>query len=312
MSRSLSLPFSSLSPVDALRAQEALWPLLRQQARLYAPESTSLPEETAAALAESILLTLGADGRPALLLSSDLPERFRQGQRRLAQKTALSRRLWLTAWDTRPEVENRSLSDTLNRLKFFPSRYDVRFFAQETPCDIDYQLSQPVPETLRGVDYVNEWLRRLCLEQDFLRRLDAVSVRRVLAESCPDYRELLINLYEPAAVNALGLALLGEDASSLSMTMPLLEKLERRLSNLTGAQLAAELADGAQALCHALDIRSASLKRYLEGTAESLCPRLHAALEHRTLAGVFPCTSPGPQAESRIESRCFQSAALMR
>ena len=34
MSRSLSLPFSSLSPVDALRAQEALWPLLRQQARL--------------------------------------------------------------------------------------------------------------------------------------------------------------------------------------------------------------------------------------------------------------------------------------
>ena len=63
MSRSLSLPFSSLSPVDALRAQEALWPLLRQQARLYAPESTSLPEETAAALAESILLTLGADGR---------------------------------------------------------------------------------------------------------------------------------------------------------------------------------------------------------------------------------------------------------
>ena len=98
----------------------------------------------------------------------------------------------------------------------------------------------------------------------------------------------------------------------IAMTMPLLEKLERRLSNLTGAQLAAELADGAQALCHALDIRSASLKRYLERTAESLCPRLHAALEHRTLAGVFPCISPGPQAESRIESRYFQSAALMR
>ena len=45
--------FPSLSPEDTLCAQEALWGLLKQQARLYAPE-------TAAALAESILLTLGA------------------------------------------------------------------------------------------------------------------------------------------------------------------------------------------------------------------------------------------------------------
>ena len=55
--------FPSLSPEDTLCAQEALWGLLKQQARLYAPDSTSLPAETAAALAESILLTLG--GSPA-------------------------------------------------------------------------------------------------------------------------------------------------------------------------------------------------------------------------------------------------------
>lgn len=62
--------FPSLSPEDTLCAQEALWGLLKQQARLYAPDSTSLPVETAAALAESILLTLGAGRNPAV--------RFRQ------------------------------------------------------------------------------------------------------------------------------------------------------------------------------------------------------------------------------------------
>ena len=63
-----------------------------------------------------------------------------------------------------------------------------------------------MPETLRGVDYVNDWLRRLCLEQNFLDRFDPALVRAVLDRSCPDYRGLLINLYEPIAVNALGLA----------------------------------------------------------------------------------------------------------
>ena len=153
--------FPSLSPEDTLCAQEALWGLLKQQARLYAPDSTSLPAETAAALAESILLTLGADRNPAVLLSADLHAAFRQGQRRLSQKLTLSQHLLQAALASRPQAENRSLSDTLNSLKSFSKRWDLRFFAQEIPCDIDYQLSQPVSETLRGVTGREEACRRL-------------------------------------------------------------------------------------------------------------------------------------------------------
>lgn len=130
--------FPSLSPEDTLCAQEALWGLLKQQARLYyAPDSTSLPAETAAALAESILLTLGAGRNPAVLLSTDLHTDFRQGQRRLSQKLMLSQHLLQTALASRPHIENRSLSDTLNSLKSFSKRWDFHFFAQEIPCDID-------------------------------------------------------------------------------------------------------------------------------------------------------------------------------
>ena len=96
--------FSSLSPEDTLCAQEALWGLLKQQARLYAPDSTSLPAETAAALAESILLTLGAGQNPAVLLSTDLHTDFRQGQRRLSQKLMLSQHLLQTALASRPHI----------------------------------------------------------------------------------------------------------------------------------------------------------------------------------------------------------------
>lgn len=277
MSLGLIPRFPALSPEDALRAQEALWALLRRQARLYAPESSSLPAETAAALTESVLLTLGADRDPRVLLAPDLPEKFRQGQRRLAQKLEVSRRLWQTAWATRSEAENRSLLDTLNSLKHFPDRYDLCFFAQEIPCGIDYQLSQPVPETLRGVDYVNEWLRRLCLEQNFLGRFETALVRAVLDRSCPDYRGLLINLYEPVAVNALGLALLGDDPRSLTVSPPRRQRLEWLFAGLPVPEQKRILDAGAAALCTALDIRSAALRSYVQATALALGPRLASA-----------------------------------
>lgn len=127
-----------------MRAQTALWRLLIRQARLYAPDSASLPNETAAALAASILLTLGADRDPAVLLSSDLGLRLRQGQRRLRQKLAVARQLCRTACLTCPQIENRSLTDTLHSLTGFPDRYDWRFFAQDIPADIDYQLARSV------------------------------------------------------------------------------------------------------------------------------------------------------------------------
>ena len=284
MSLDLIPRFPALSPEDALQAQEAMWALLRRQARLYAPESFSLPTETAAALAESILLTLGADRDPRVLLASDLPEKFRQGQRRLRQKVELTRRLWQTAWVTQPEAENRSLLDTLNSLKHFPDRYDLRFFAQEIPCDIDYQLSQPVPETLRGVDYVNEWLRRLCLEQNFLGRFEPALVRAVLDRSCPDYRGLLINLYEPVAVNALGLALLGDDPRPLTVSPPRRQRLEALFADLPAPEQKRVLTAGAAALCDALDIRSAALRTYIQATAMALGPRLASA---QTLEYIF-------------------------
>ena len=284
MSLDLLPQLPALSPEDTLQAQEAMWALLRRQARLYAPESSSLPTETAAALAESILLTLGADRDPRVLLATDLPEKFRQGQRRLRQKVELTRRLWQTAWVTRPEAENRSLLDTLNSLKHFPDRYDLRFFAQEIPCDIDYQLSQPVPETLRGVDYVNEWLRRLCLEQNFLGRFDPALVRAVLDRSCPDYRGLLINLYEPIAVNSLGLALLGDDPRSLTVSPPWRQRLETLFASLPAPEQKRVLTAGATALCAALDIRSAALQSYVQATALALSPRLASV---QTLEYIF-------------------------
>lgn len=136
------------------------------------------------------------------------------------------------------------------------------------------------------MDYVNEWLRRLCLEQAFLDCFDPVLIRAVLEQSCPDYRNLLINLYEPVAVNALGLAILGDDPRTLSISASRWQKLENRLTGLSRKTLADTLSAGAAALCSALELPPALL-RYTQTTAQNLLPRLRAALQGRTTAHLF-------------------------
>ena len=287
MSTELTRQIPALTVEEDFLAQEALWRLLGRQARLYAPESASLPAETAAALAESLRLTLGADENPRVLLSGDLEEKLRQGQRRLARKMELGKQLWKTACLTLPSIPNRALNDTLRSLGGFWKRYDFRFFAQEVPCDIDYQLSQPVSEQLQGVDYVNEWLRRLCLEQAFLARFDQESARGVVRRNMPDYQRQVSNLFEPVAVNALGLALLGENPAALTIPPILRKELESRFAALTDIEADAALVRGAQWLCGTLSVQSAPSARYLENLALDLRPRLRAALQGGTLQFVF-------------------------
>ena len=62
---------------------------------------------------------------------------------------------------------------------------------------IDYSLSKSVSEQLKGLDFVEAWLSQLLEEAQFLAQFDTDSMIAYLHEWCPDYRGLLINLYDP-------------------------------------------------------------------------------------------------------------------
>lgn len=66
-------------------------------------------------------------------------------------------------------------------------------------------------------------------------------VVRLLEAFCPDYRGQLINLYEPVAANALGLASLGHDVRGLRVTPEEQAMLRARVPSWTPAEVAGAL-----------------------------------------------------------------------
>lgn len=281
-----------LTPEERLAFQAKLWRLLAQQtARYTIGDSTSVPAETAQELLDSLCFTLRVDeadtGRIRLLVQEDLDQAYQQGVRLLEVKVQQARALWQAVCENLPEIPNTALRDTLRSIGTFWQRYDFRYFAHRIPCDIDYPLCCPVPEELQGVDYVGEYLRRLWLESCFLHRFAPPRVVRLLNRYCPDYRGLLINLFEPVAVNALGLMLLDADPRGLDITEQDRARLSALLEPLPRSGAEKLLLDASARLCTVWPLDGNGERQYLARLAGSLYPRIAVALDAGTLDGVF-------------------------
>lgn len=137
------------------------------------------PEEAAAVLNAQ---------NPVLLWQMNLTELDHRMEKILA--------LWHEVITTMPPINNVALRDTLASLGEIRCRYDALFAAHVVPCDIDYQLSDPVDADLLGLDYVAAWLEQLLAEARWIARFDAGSCVRVLERICPDYRGLHVNIYD--------------------------------------------------------------------------------------------------------------------
>lgn len=165
-------------------------------------ESSSVSEFEGRELAESALYVLGLADETAqqmlgLLASDDIVALWTQKRSELESRIPGVMRLWQRVIAIMPPIRNIALRDTLASIGRVPQTYDTFFAAHEVPASIDYPLSKPLSEQLKGLDYVEAWLTQLLEEAQFLARFDVGEMTAHLEAWCPDYRGLLINLYDP-------------------------------------------------------------------------------------------------------------------
>ena len=271
----------SLSEHDRQVWQMKLWELLRLQTERYTSgQSTSVRTDTAQMLLRSICFSLEQlrQTQPERNLLQEPPDvLLREGAEVIRRQTARTRLQYRRTCRCLYQEESLSLRDTLRGISGFFHDYDPQFFAAEVPCDIDYQLAHPVPDDLVGVVWLRDYLDRLLTEDTVLRRFPPDSVRRVLAASCPDHQELLVNLYEPAAAAALGVTMAEGDLFELDITAAGQAALTARLAPMTASMRRLALERAGETLARRLEL-PAGAAAYLRETALALAPRVEAVL----------------------------------
>ncbi|HPF87521.1 MAG TPA: DUF6179 domain-containing protein [Candidatus Limiplasma sp.] len=291
---SYSLPAmqeAPLTPEEEAQMQARLWMLLEKQVRLQTQgDHSSLREETAAELLQSLLFSLRVDlarnGLPMrTLLTADLTDMLKQAQHILQAEVNTAGTLYAIALRSVNTFHSCSLTDTLAGIGQFFKRYDVRLHAHDIPVSIDYPLCRPVPETLQGVLYIRAWLERLLTETRLLACFAPELVEALERRASPDYRELPQNLYEPVAANAVGLALADGTIERLEITYAQAAQIHRQITAQDDAAGRETLTAAAHTACRRLSLTDTASLPYLSYAARTLYPRL--ALSAQSAAGMF-------------------------
>ncbi|MEG1167498.1 MAG: DUF6179 domain-containing protein [Gordonibacter sp.] len=300
---SLAMPSSAAldgaTSADTISAvfQASLWQLLAKQMSLYTlGESSSLPEYDAHRLLSSTCFVLGVD--PAdldiavmrAICAEGFDVAYERNLHAIEREVGCTETLWKEVCLTTPLLESVALKDTLESLRNFKARYVPRFFAHEIPADIDYPLCHPVNEAVEGVRYVNTYLERLIGENRFLQCFDLERCRSVLHAVHPQYGELIVNLFEPVATNAVGCALAEGEVRALRVGPEDCLRIALLLQGCSATQVRRLLSEAASRACDALGLCDGSdgpVRDYVQALAERLVPRVRMALRTDALGGVF-------------------------
>lgn len=160
--------------------------------------SSSISELEAVQLANSLCYVLGSSDLPPASLNNALanePFAFYVSQvKHLEERVEALLVIRKRVCELMPPLRNVSLRDTLGSIGKIRALYDIRFRAHEVPCDIQYQLSCPVYDSLMGIDYLEAWISELLKEAIWIAQFTPGSCISVLERFCPDYRGLHVNL----------------------------------------------------------------------------------------------------------------------
>lgn len=258
---------------------EDLRQVVQRQVALYTGmESSSVPEETALELLASVRFCVQVAAEEQGACEGDsLATWLLAGQRVLYARQQQAQRLQAAAQAASLPLDNAPYQDALAETRRFFTWYDLRFFAHQIPCMLDYPLALPVADEKQGVDYIHAWLYRRLWEDALCGSFPLDEVLAVLDFSNASWRQLPLNLYEPVLACALGGVLLAGDVDSLRITSGKQDALWRQLAACGAEALQTRLEKAAGQLCNRLRIWGSGQRGYYAACAAALAPRILAA-----------------------------------
>lgn len=276
----LSPIIGEYTPAEAEMLRDRLFELTKIHTDSYTRQaSTSVRVEVAEALLKSLAFSLSVfvlkNGKAPLIESADWSDILKASFELISAKASSVRRLYMKVRATAPKTVSRAYEETLASIGAGFKKYDIMFFSHEFPASIDYQLARPVEEERLGIDYIDEYLSRLLVENRFVGRFNRDDV--ALAASGGFY-EAYENIYEAVAARALMRALINADMSELSIGVEESKAARGRLLPLSSGEAVSLMLKKALEACDALGVTDEKEKEYLTYTAQAFTPRLMAAI----------------------------------
>lgn len=276
------------------RLQVQLMSLLNERVLDYTRGgSSSVRTETAQNIMLSVLYCLDAYLKQldnpltglTLLQSTPLTMLYERGVVEVASGLEQAKSIYADISSSKLDIPLLAYQGTIDEA--LPSslrNYDPAYAAQETMAAIDYPLAIPVDDLKQtGVFYIQSYVERLKLENDFCNHFSEDDVEQLLTDYGQtyslDYTEALINIFEIVVNNALFSVISGRHARDLLISETQHKVVTSILRASSQGELESLVNEAAASVLDDLSIQAAQTHEYLGLYARQvLLPRLADAL----------------------------------
>ena len=280
---------------DAQRFFTKMWELLSHEAQRYnGADSTSMTVERAQDLMASLMYTFTVVSQYEAVpmeafAQQDFEQVLKRGRKILSDRKNEARQAFDELCRISPKYQNVYYLDTIKNIDLFFKRYDIYYDAHQIPCSIDYPLLNPVSEDLKGVDYIDEYINRIGVENQFVNCFDFDIAVKELKKSLTNYIEDFTNLCAPIFVKAIGRILLGYEPLSLEITADDNEQLNECFIGKSKEEIVELLNLAVRNLCELIEF-NVDNSMYFEREIDSLAVRIEIAVGADNLSNIFQTT----------------------
>ena len=216
-------------------------------------DSSSIRVEKAQDIMASNMFTIGLwlkaypnpDDAITAIQNEQIAELYQKGRKRIdtmimASKAVHSQMIGRLA-DTKNVFYRATIVDGI---KGFFKLYYPDFGAHEIHITADYPIYNTIPK-LAGIEFIHAYLSALYYENRFCYYFTPGDIHHLLCGYEEDYQELLINIYEPILIAAIGCVIAGSDAHTLDISGGGAEYLNRIFTGKAKAEILTVLQNAA-------------------------------------------------------------------
>lgn len=212
--------------------------LLKKRTQLYnGTESSSIPMETANMIMESNIYTIGfflktlePDNAITKFTEMTLFDMYVEGKRLIKRAVKVNKLLHHSILRNKIITQNETYNSTINGgIKGFFKLYNPDFEADKIKITADYPLYNNLIGKLEGIEFIEEYLKSIYLENEFCRIFNNKNIDYLLYGYSSDFRELIINVFSIVLTAIVGCYLAEEDVSELTVSNSGITKIYNKL-----------------------------------------------------------------------------------
>ena len=206
-----------------------------------------------------------------MLKTKGLKEAYYNGRKRIDRLLNIIKVMYIKVKQSKLKTKNTTYNNTiLGGIQGFLKIYDPDFNAQDIKITADYPLYNNLIGKLEGVEFINEYVNSLYIENRFCNLFPSKNIEHLLNGYSPEYEDLVINIFEIVLLEAIACKLVGRDVKDLELNECEFRQICERFNGKSKVEIQTHIAKAYKEIQEELFPQNIELQKYIEKNLKTI------------------------------------------